>query len=100
MPCTLWCLSNRREPSGGDHSSTEIILTTLFTLAYYFLNTRLPDIKTATMVTITTNAISKMYNMNCNTDDPSFAPIVQVIHVKHIGGNEDRYRVGYCIILL
>ena len=49
------------------------------------------------MVAITNNAISKMYGMAANTDDPSFSPIVQVIHLKQIEATngEDRYKVRF-----
>ncbi|KAL7507216.1 hypothetical protein ACHAXN_005576 [Cyclotella atomus] len=46
-------------------------------------------------MTLTTNAISKIFGMSGAPDDPSFTPIVQLIHVKKIDNKstaDDRYR--------
>jgi hypothetical protein len=51
-------------------------------------------------MTLTTNAISKIFGMSGAPDDPSFTPIVQLIHVKKIDNKstaDDRYRVRFVL---
>jgi len=45
---------------------------------------------------LTPNAISKMYSMSMSSEDSSFTPILQVIHVKKISkeGDEERFKVS------
>ena len=62
------------------------------------LNTSISYIRAYSTMALTTNAISKMHEMSSDNDDPSFQPVVQVIHIKHIpvnnGGEQDRYKVS------
>ena len=47
-------------------------------------------------MSLTTNAIATMFRMNGSSDNPSFAPTIQVIHVKKIdnkGGSDERFKV-------
>ena len=49
-------------------------------------------------MSLTPNAISQMFRMGGSTDNPSFSPTVQVIHVKKIdnkGGGDERFKVSY-----
>ena len=51
-------------------------------------------------MSLTTNAISQMFRMSGSVDQPSFAPTIQVIHVKKIdnkgGGGDERFKVSLC----
>ena len=47
---------------------------------------------------LTPNAIARMYRMGGSTDDPSFSPTIQIIHVKKIdnkGGGDERFKVSF-----
>ena len=49
------------------------------------------------IATLTTNGISKMYHMSGSIDEPSFMPILQVIHLQKINSNisvDERYKVS------
>ena len=58
-------------------------------------------------MSLTTNAISQMFRMSGSVDQPSFAPTIQVIHVKKIdnkgGGGDERFKVSLsfylCVVL-
>ena len=49
-------------------------------------------------MSLTPNAISQMFRMGGSVDQPSFAPTIQVIHVKKIdnkgGGGDERFKVS------
>lgn len=53
-------------------------------------------LKKIKIMSLTTNAIATMFRMNGSSDNPSFAPTIQVIHVKKIdnkGGSDERFKV-------
>ena len=60
---------------------------------------------TISIATLTTNGISKMCHMSGSVDEPSFMPILQVIHLKKIdskggGGGDERFKVSLsCFVL-
>lgn len=53
-------------------------------------------------MSLTPNAISQMFRMGGSVDQPSFAPTIQVIHVKKIdnkgGGGDERFKVSLCLL--
>lgn len=53
-------------------------------------------IKNTAIMSLTPNAVSRMFDMGASQDDPSFRPTVQVIHLKQIDskGGEDRFKVS------
>ena len=54
-------------------------------------------------MSLTPNAISQMFRMGGSVDQPSFAPTIQVIHVKKIdnkgGGGDERFKVSFMFYL-
>lgn len=51
-------------------------------------------------MSLTQNAIQRMFAMSGSSDNPSFLPEVQVLHLKKIdqkGGADDRWKVSWCI---
>ena len=55
-------------------------------------------------MSLTPNAINRMFAMSGSSEDPSFLPAVQVLHLKKIdqkGGADDRWKVsGYFMLSL
>ena len=51
---------------------------------------------TISSATLTSNGISKMYHMSGSVDEPSFMPILQVIHLKKVTKNtvDERFKVS------
>ena len=49
-------------------------------------------------MSLTPKAIAAMYRMSGNQDNPSFSPVVQVVHLKKIdnkgGGGDERWKVS------
>ena len=54
-------------------------------------------------MSLTPNAISQMFRMGGSVDQPSFAPTIQVIHVKKIdnkgGGGDERFKVSFMLFI-
>ena len=47
---------------------------------------------------LTPNSIARMYRMGGSAEDPSFSPMIQIIHVKKIdnkGGGDERFKVSF-----
>jgi hypothetical protein len=47
-------------------------------------------------MSLTPDAARRLYAMSGNSDDPSFVPAMQILHLKKIdqkGGAEDRWKV-------
>ena len=55
-------------------------------------------------MSLTPNAISQMFRMGGSVDQPSFAPTIQVIHVKKIdnkgGGGDERFKVSFNVLFM
>ena len=52
-------------------------------------------------MSLTPNAISTLYNMGASGDNPSFVPVVQVIHLKKIdkSGGDERWKVSVVFVI-
>ena len=48
-------------------------------------------------MSLTPDAARRLFNMSGSSDDPSFVPAMQILHLKKIdqkGGAEDRWKVS------
>jgi hypothetical protein len=53
-------------------------------------------------MSLTPNAIQRMFSMSGSVDSPSFLPAVQVLHLKKIeqtNGADDRWKVSWYLLL-